>query len=144
MIANMTAPSDFNSAGYTNISTPDDIVHGEVKQRSNFAFARIFESGHSVPFYQPLVTLEMLKRVINGKDVATGLHDVRLGDSYKTEGPARSLFREGNETVVHHDLSPDATYNITTNKPNPPGIPPSSGRKRSLKKAKRGRGRLRK
>lgn len=38
----------FGEAGYTNISTPDGVVHGQVKQSANFAFARIYEAGHSV------------------------------------------------------------------------------------------------
>ena len=48
VIAEMTGPSDFEDAGYTNIITPDHIIHGQVKQSNNFAFARIYEAGHSV------------------------------------------------------------------------------------------------
>lgn len=48
VIAQMTGPASFEEAGYTNIITPDHIIHGQVKQSSNFAFARIYEAGHSV------------------------------------------------------------------------------------------------
>ncbi|GAB7365370.1 hypothetical protein MBLNU230_g6448t2 [Neophaeotheca triangularis] len=47
--ANTRAPG-YHASGYANISTPDNIVHGQVKQSGNFAFARIFEAGHAVPF----------------------------------------------------------------------------------------------
>jgi len=38
-----------------------------VKQSGHFAFVRIYESGHEVPFYQPLASLEMFERAICGK-----------------------------------------------------------------------------
>jgi len=112
-------PPGISTAGYTNISSSDDIVHGVVKQSDNFAFARIYESGHEVPFYQPLVSLEMFERVINGYDVATGKTKVKKGVGFKTEGPAQSTYREGNGTVQFKVLPPDATYNTETNQPNP-------------------------
>ena len=43
---------------------------------SNYAFVRIFESGHEVPFYQPAGSLAMLERVIKGLDIATGMQQV--------------------------------------------------------------------
>jgi carboxypeptidase C (cathepsin A) len=82
----------FDGAGYTNISTSDHIVDGQVKQAGKFAFSRIYESGHEVPFYQPLAALEIFERAINGKDIATG--KVKPGSKYITEGTAESTFRE--------------------------------------------------
>jgi carboxypeptidase D len=123
----------YSSAGYTNISTSDDIVHGQVKQAANFAFARIYEAGHEVPFYQPLLALEMLNRAIQGYDIATGTTKVAKGSSYKTSGPAKSTYYEGNSTVQYTVLPADATYNTTTNAPNPP----SGSSKRSAGAEKR-------
>ena len=40
----------FSSAGYANISTSDDLVHGVSKQSDNFAFVRIYEAGHEGNF----------------------------------------------------------------------------------------------
>lgn len=95
------------------------MVHGQVKQSSNFAFARIYESGHEVPFYQPLASLEIFDRAIHGKDFATGMVDIEKGCGYKSVGTPTSEYREGNATVQFEVLPSDATYNTTTNMPNP-------------------------
>lgn len=110
----------FDTAGYTDILTSDAVVHGQVKQAGNFAFARIYYSGHEVPFYQPLLSLEMFERVINGKDVATGVHTMGSGGNYTgTVGTAESTFREGNATVQFAEVPSSATYNTTTGAPDP-------------------------
>jgi carboxypeptidase D len=93
-------------------------VHGQVKQSDNVAFVRIYESGHEVPFYQPLVALEMFERVINGQDVATGKKRVAKGEGYKTVGTAKSEYREGNGTVQWDVVPEGSTYNTTTHVPN--------------------------
>jgi carboxypeptidase D len=113
-------PPGWSSAGYVDISTSDDVVHGQVKQSASFAFARIYEAGHEVPFYQPVVALEMFERAITGYDIATGTTKVAKGSSYKTTGPPKSTYREGGATVQHKVLPTDSTYNTTTNAPNPP------------------------
>ena len=127
-------PPGWSSAGYVNVKTSDGVAHGQVKQSDNFAFVRVYESGHEVPFYQPVIALEMLQRAIDGTDIATGKTSVSLGSGYKTSGPAKSTYREGNSTVQYKVLKPDATYNTTTNEPNPPKGKSSGG---SLRKRKR-------
>lgn len=117
VVSEMVEAPGFGTAGYTNICTSDGIVHGQVKQSGNFAFARIYESGHEVPFYQPVVALEMFERAIGGKDLAHGREGVWRG--YKSVGSAESAFREGNGTVRFEVLSQSATYNITLDGPNP-------------------------
>lgn len=116
-VAEKINATNFASAGFTNITTSDAIVHGQVKQSSNFAFVRVYYSGHEVPFYQPLLALEMFERVINGKDVATG--EAVIGANYTTVGPSVSTFREGNATVQFEVVPTSATYNVTTGAPNP-------------------------
>ena len=63
----------------------------------------------------------MFERVINGYDVATGKVKVKQGAGYTTDGPAKSLFREGNSTVQTKVWPTDSTFNTTTNEPNPAG-----------------------
>lgn len=116
-MAEKTNAPGFNQAGFTDIITSDGIVHGQVKQSANFAFSRVYYSGHEVPFYQPLLALEMFERVLAGKDVATG--QTPIAGNYSTVGPAESTFREGNATVQWEVVSTNATYNTTTGAPNP-------------------------
>lgn len=116
IVDDIDAPG-YSSAGFVNISTSDHIVHGQVKQSDNVAFVRIYESGHEVPFYQPVVAFEMFERVIQGKDVATGKKRISLGDGYKTVGPAKSEYREGNGTVQFGVVPSGSTYNTTTSSP---------------------------
>lgn len=108
----------FSDAGFVNVTTSDDVVHAQVKQTGKFSFVRIFESGHEVPFYQPVVSLEMLERAIKGLDIATG--KVEVSADYKTDGTPTSTYWEGNSTVQYSVVPVDSTYNITTNEPDPP------------------------
>lgn len=80
---------------------------------------RIYESGHEVPFYQPLAALELFERALARKDIATGKHTVKSHGGYKTHGTPTSDYREGNSTIVMQVLPGDATYNTTLNRPNP-------------------------
>ena len=83
--------------GYVNISTPDSIVHGQAKQSGLFTFARIYDSGHEIPYYQPLTALALFERAITGYDIATG--ETVVNGAYVTAGPEKSTYREGNATV---------------------------------------------
>ena len=83
--------------GYVDISTSDSLVHGQAKQIGSFAFARIYDAGHEVPYYQPLTALTIFDRAINGYDIATG--QTKVDREYVTQGEAESTYREGNSTV---------------------------------------------
>lgn len=102
-----------------NITTSDGVVHGQVRQSDLFSFVRIYESGHEVPFYQPLAALEMFERVVTRKDIATGKKHLKPHGGYRTHGTPTSEYREGNSTVVLEVLDSSATYNTTLNGPNP-------------------------
>lgn len=92
-VASEIAAPGYASAGYTNLITSDGITHGQVKQAGKFSFTRVYYSGHEVPFYQPLASLEMFERFIGGRDVATGRVG-RVGGGFKTVGTPTSTFRE--------------------------------------------------
>lgn len=113
----MINATGYSSSGYTNISTSDNIVHGQVKQAGLFSFLRIYESGHEVPFYQPLASLEIFERALKQVDIATGNEQVAEG--YKTVGTPTSEYREGNKTVQFEVTSRNATYNTVLNAPDP-------------------------
>ncbi|KAK5719720.1 hypothetical protein LTR17_015171 [Elasticomyces elasticus] len=108
----------WKGAGYQNISTPDNIVHGVAKQSGNFTFARVYDSGHEVPFYQPQVALSMFERFIKNTDIATG--KTKVTANYKSTGPAKSTYKNDNSTI-QEDVTPDnCTYNVLTNVPDCP------------------------
>ncbi|EPS25504.1 hypothetical protein POX_c03886 [Penicillium oxalicum] len=109
----------YKDAGFVNITTSDGVVHGQVRQSELYSFVRIYESGHEVPFYQPLASLELFERVLARKDIATGKKSVSRHCGYKTEGPPTSDYRQGNATIVMDVLPSNATYNTTLNGPNP-------------------------
>jgi hypothetical protein len=118
VVADIINATGYSDAGFTNISTSDNIVHGQVKQAGLFSFLRIYESGHEVPFYQPLASLEIFDRALKQTDIATGKVD-SIDGSYKTYGTPTSTYREGNATIQLKITPSNATYNTALNAPDP-------------------------
>jgi len=118
MVAAEINATGWTSAGYQNISTSDGIVHGVVKQAGNYSFVRVYDAGHSVPFYKPLAALTMFQRLINGLDIATG--KVKTTAAYRSTGPANSTYVNGGSTIQYEVVDPSCTYNTVTNEPNCP------------------------
>ncbi|OJD29552.1 carboxypeptidase d [Diplodia corticola] len=116
-VADAIAATGYEAAGFVDLQTSDGVAHGQVRQAGAFAFVRIYESGHEVPFYQPLAALEMFERALARRDLATG--EVVVDGGYVTVGPRESTYREGNATVQMEVLPEDATYNTTLNAPDP-------------------------
>lgn len=119
-VAEEIGVKNWDRAGYVNLTTSDAIVHGQVKQAGSFAFVRIYNSGHEVPFYQGLAALEMFARAVYDKDIATG--KMKPSSGFFTQGPKESTYREGNSTIQFDLLPSNTTY---------PPPPTSSG---SMKK----------
>ncbi|KAJ7650889.1 alpha/beta-hydrolase [Roridomyces roridus] len=53
-----------NKTPLTNI-TVDGTIVAAVQNVDNFSFARVYESGHEVPAFQPVAALEIFKQVVN-------------------------------------------------------------------------------
>ena len=121
--AEINAPGFVNGAGYQDLQTPDRVTHGVVKQAGNFSFVRVYDSGHSVPFYKPLASLTMFERLIKGRNIATGEQGVTA--DYRTTGPLKSRYQNGKETIQHQVTPKDCIYDIRTNEPR---CPPSKNR----------------
>lgn len=115
VVADEIAAPGYDTAGFVNISTSDNIVHGQVKQSGLFSFLRIYESGHEVPFYQPLASLEIFERALKQLDIATG--GCKVDAAYKTVGTPTSTYREGNATIQFEVTPKNATYNTALNAP---------------------------
>lgn len=116
MVASMINAAGYSTAGFSNLTTSDGIVHGQVKQSGLFSFLRIYESGHEVPFYQPLAALEMFERALRQVDIATGREGC-TSEGCKTVGTPTSEYREGNATVQFEVLPANATYHTGLNAP---------------------------
>ncbi|KAI1384421.1 alpha/beta-hydrolase [Hypoxylon trugodes] len=132
VVEEIAAPG-YADAGYTDLITSDNITHGQVKQAGKFSFTRIYESGHEVPFYQPLAALELFERVIKGYDVKTGKDIVQA--EYVTQGTPKSTYHQGNSTFQWTVTPSNATYDVNTNKPGAAWQPPQQAvlMKRSFK-----------
>ncbi|KAK5307723.1 hypothetical protein LTR99_000695 [Exophiala xenobiotica] len=63
--------AEFAASGYTPFVV-NGVEFGETREYGNFSFTRIYESGHEVPYYQPVAALALFERAIGLKDIATG------------------------------------------------------------------------
>lgn len=70
----------------------DGTEYGEVRQYGNFSFMRIYESGHEVPYYQPVAALEIFKRVLGNLILSDGSKPVT--PDYGTGGEASATHTE--------------------------------------------------
>ncbi|KAL9102580.1 MAG: hypothetical protein Q9163_002298 [Psora crenata] len=86
-----THSAEFKAAGYAPFVV-DGTEYGEVRQYGNFSFARIYEAGHEVPFYQPLASLEMFRRTLGNLDIATG--EIAVSGAYNTSGESSATHTE--------------------------------------------------
>ncbi|KAI1335689.1 alpha/beta-hydrolase [Xylariaceae sp. FL0016] len=120
VVADEVAAPGYEQAGYADLQTSDGVVHGQVRQAGKFSFTRIYESGHEVPFYQPLAALEYFDRAIQGMDIETGKEAVKAQSQYRTSGPKVSTYREGNSTMQFDVLPANSTYDPITNGPGEP------------------------
>ncbi|KAK0721211.1 Alpha/Beta hydrolase protein [Apiosordaria backusii] len=75
---------ELKSAGYAEVKVGNK-TGGMVREVEGLSFVRVFDAGHSVYTYQPELVNEVFKRVMSGRDVATG--EGQVGGGYKTEGP---------------------------------------------------------
>jgi len=88
---NYTNSESFRNAGYTPLLV-DGVHYGDTRQYGNFAFTRVFDAGHAVPYYQPEASLALFNRTINGWDTATG--EQQITAEYGTVGDAESTYSQ--------------------------------------------------
>jgi hypothetical protein len=101
---NYTHSEEFRAAGY-DAMVVDGTEYGEVRQYGNFSFARIYESGHEIPFYQrestpripthflltriaAVAALAYFNRTLYHYDIATG-EDI-VTQNLTSTGPANA------------------------------------------------------
>ncbi|KAF4542580.1 Carboxypeptidase s1 [Lasiodiplodia theobromae] len=67
--------AEFRGAGYAPFVV-GGTEYGVVRQYGNFSFMRIYEAGHTVPYFQPEASLQMFNRTLFHYDLATGTEKV--------------------------------------------------------------------
>jgi carboxypeptidase C (cathepsin A) len=87
LAVNYTHSHQFRKAGYTPM-TVNGVEYGETREYGNFSFTRVYESGHEVPYYQPVAALALFNRTINMFDIATGTK--KITPNYVTNGTAEA------------------------------------------------------
>lgn len=80
----------FPAAGYADIVVNSTYIGGAVRQFGNLSFSRIYDSGHTIPFYQPETAFTVFTRVILGTDISTG-ETVDLS-TFGSTGPANATY----------------------------------------------------
>jgi carboxypeptidase C (cathepsin A) len=82
-----THSDEFRATGYEAMVV-DGTEYGEVRQYGNFSFARVYESGHEVPYYQPVAALAYFNRTLYHYDIATG--EKKVTANLTSSGPANA------------------------------------------------------
>ena len=80
-----THSAEFSKANYTAMMV-DGVEYGETREYGNFSFTRVYESGHEVPYYQPIAALALFNRTINMFDIATGQQKINSTFEYSGSG----------------------------------------------------------
>ncbi|KAI1270502.1 Alpha/Beta hydrolase protein [Xylariaceae sp. FL1019] len=88
---NYTHSKEFAEAGYAPFMV-DGVEYGESRQYGNFSFTRIYESGHEIPYYQPVAALEFFKRTLNDYVLADGT--TKITATYESNGTAKATHTE--------------------------------------------------
>ena len=75
--------AQFRKATYVPFMV-DGKEYGETREYGNFSFTRVYESGHEVPFYQPIAALQLFNRTINHFDIPMGTK--KITPTYEPSG----------------------------------------------------------
>jgi hypothetical protein len=103
-----THSDEFRASGYEAMVV-DGTEYGEVRQYGNFSFARVYESGHEVPYYQR----KCLSHLSSGK---LG-HTMVFANMKLLAVAALAYF---NRTLYHYDIATGevkVTANLTSSGP---------------------------
>ncbi|RFU25812.1 hypothetical protein B7463_g10526, partial [Scytalidium lignicola] len=91
LAVNYTHAEEFRAAGYAPFLI-NGTEYGAVRERGNFSFVRVYESGHQVPYFQPLAAQVLFERSLNGLDISTGT--LVASENYATNGTAQATHTE--------------------------------------------------
>ena len=105
-----THSDEFRAAGYEAMVV-DGTEYGEVRQYGNFSFARVYESGQEVPYYQRkcFFSFQLLSDLLSRTMVFANMGCIAVA--------ALAYF---NRTLYHYDIATGeekVTANLTTSGP---------------------------
>ncbi|OAL02046.1 alpha/beta-hydrolase [Phaeosphaeriaceae sp. SRC1lsM3a] len=108
-----THSKEFRAAGYEAMVV-DGIERGEVRQYGNFSFARVYEAGHEIPYYQPEASLAYFNRTLFHWDIATGEEQVTA--NLTSSGGASATHTESYVSLTTFEVPgfPSPIYPATT------------------------------
>lgn len=81
----------FAAAGYAPFLV-DGVEYGQTREYGNFSFSRVYEAGHEVPYYQPVASLQLFNRTLNGWELSKGEKKLTAGSG--TKGPTKASHTE--------------------------------------------------
>jgi carboxypeptidase D len=84
LATNYTHAKQFRAAGYAPFLV-NGTEYGETREYGNFSFTRVYEAGHEVPFYQPVASLQLFNRTLNGWELPKG--EKKLTPDFGSSGP---------------------------------------------------------
>jgi carboxypeptidase C (cathepsin A) len=91
LATNFPHSKEFRAAGYAPFLV-DGVEYGETREYGNFSFTRVYEAGHEVPYYQPVASLQLFNRTLNGWELPTG--EKKLSADCGTDGSATATHTE--------------------------------------------------
>ncbi|KAI4908851.1 hypothetical protein J4E90_008588 [Alternaria incomplexa] len=108
-----THSDEFRAAGYAPMMV-DGTEYGEVRQYGNFSFARVYEAGHEIPYYQPVAALAYFNRTLYHYDIATG--EEKVTANLTSSGPANATHTQSFVPITSSIIQafPSPIYPATT------------------------------
>ncbi|KAI4635823.1 uncharacterized protein J4E87_000780 [Alternaria ethzedia] len=108
-----THSDEFRAAGYAPMMV-DGMEYGEVRQYGNFSFARVYEAGHEIPYYQPVAALAYFNRTLYHYDIATG--EEKVTANLTSSGPANATHTQSFVPITSSIIQafPSPIYPATT------------------------------
>lgn len=106
--------ADFAKAGYVPM-TVNGTEYGETREYGNFSFTRVYESGHEVPYYQPVAAQALFQRTIQGLSTPDGS---ALTGTTSTNGTAQATHTNSFVPLPSTSSSVSTASAATTNAAN--------------------------
>ena len=96
----------FRAAGYQPFIV-NGTEYGETREYGKLSFTRVYEAGHEVPKYQPVASLQLFNRTLNGWEIPTG--NKELGTNSGSTGPFSATHTQSSVALPSSTSKPSGT-----------------------------------